>query len=146
MTVHKEAVSVTEMAKMVGLRRTRFYQLIASGVFPPPEHDATTRRPFYSRELQQKCLDVCHCNVGVNGQRVIFYAKRTKARSKPKRATTNNSQFDDLAKSLRSLGVADATPEKVKAIMMQLYPVGVKDVGGEMLRRVFLAFHGKCSE
>ncbi len=33
--VHKSAVSVSEMARMVGLSRARFYQLMTEGVFPP---------------------------------------------------------------------------------------------------------------
>ena len=37
--VAKMAVSVTEMARMLGLSRARFYQLVRSGTFPAADHD-----------------------------------------------------------------------------------------------------------
>ena len=42
----KVAVSVAEMAMMVGLSRVRFYQLVDAGVFPRPERHAETGRPY----------------------------------------------------------------------------------------------------
>jgi hypothetical protein len=45
----KAVVTVSEMARMVGLSRARFYQLQRAGVFPPPERDAETGRPCHSR-------------------------------------------------------------------------------------------------
>jgi len=52
----KAAVSVSEMARIVGLSRSRFYGLVNEGVFPPPVYDLRTRRPFYDLDLQQRCL------------------------------------------------------------------------------------------
>ena len=40
--VSKMAVSVTEMARMVGLSRARFYQLVRAGTFPPPDREPAT--------------------------------------------------------------------------------------------------------
>jgi hypothetical protein len=48
----KAAVSVAEMARMVGLSRSRFYQLIGTA-FPEPERQPGTGRPVYTEELQQ---------------------------------------------------------------------------------------------
>ena len=48
----KAIVTVSEMARMCGLSRARFYQLQKAGIFPPPERNAETDRPFYSEELQ----------------------------------------------------------------------------------------------
>ena len=53
----KSVVSVAEMARMVGLSRQRFYQLLG-GTFPYPLYDIATRRPFYTEEMQQVCLEV----------------------------------------------------------------------------------------
>ena len=53
----KVAVSVTELAKMLGLSRGRFYQLQKAGTFPRPQHDESGR-PFYSEEQQVVCLEV----------------------------------------------------------------------------------------
>ena len=53
----KCVVSVLEMASMVGLSRQRFYQLMGSA-FPWPLYSTTTKRPFYSEEMQRICLEV----------------------------------------------------------------------------------------
>ncbi len=71
----KKAVSVSEMARMAGLSRSRFYQLIGTA-FPPPVYDAKTRRPFYTASQQQTCLEVRHRNCGIDGRPVLFYARR----------------------------------------------------------------------
>ena len=42
MCVEKSAVSVAEMARMVGLSRSRFYQLVGTA-FPHPLYDVATR-------------------------------------------------------------------------------------------------------
>jgi hypothetical protein len=53
----KVAVSISEMARMVGLSRQRFHQLKGT-TFPEPMRDPETNRPFYDEELQQLCLEV----------------------------------------------------------------------------------------
>ncbi len=59
--------SVTEMAKIVGLSRARFYQLLKAEYFPAPKRDNETGRPYYD----QKGLELCqHCKkVGEGGKR-----------------------------------------------------------------------------
>jgi hypothetical protein len=49
----KVAVSVSEMARLVGLSRARFYQLIGTGTFPAPSYDPGSGRPYYDHEQQQ---------------------------------------------------------------------------------------------
>jgi len=140
----KEAVSVAEMARMIGLSRARFYQLIGSA-FPPPVYDVASRRPYYSSDLQTKCLDVRHRNCGIDGKPVLFYARRmmiapSRPRPSRKRTTVVNDQHNDLTEGLKSLGLMDVTAAQVGATVKQLYPCGVKDVDeGEVLRSVFLA-------
>jgi hypothetical protein len=46
----KAVVSVSEMARMVGLSRARFYQLQQAGVFPLPVYDVASRRPVYPQD------------------------------------------------------------------------------------------------
>src|SRR4051812_5990340 len=72
-------ISVSDMARRVGLSRQRFTQLVSEGVFPSPVYDVQTRRPFYTAELQERCLEVKRRNVGVNGRVVLFYTKRLPA-------------------------------------------------------------------
>ena len=79
MSVQKEtkaAVTVAEMARMCGLSRSRFYQLIGTA-FPRPERQPQTGRPIYTEELQQVCLEVRRRNWGIDGKAVLFYARRS---------------------------------------------------------------------
>src|SRR5258708_4026225 len=80
----KAAVSVAEMARMVGLSRSRFYQLIGTA-FPQPRRHPQTGRPIYTEELQQVCLEVRRRNCGIDGKPILFYARRlVSAPSKPR--------------------------------------------------------------
>jgi len=71
----KAIVSVAEMARMVGLSRARFYQLIRAGTFPQPLYDLRTRRPNYPEELQRVVIEARRRNCGVDGRPVLFYAR-----------------------------------------------------------------------
>ena len=71
----KAVVTVSEMARMVGLSRARFHELVEAGFFPSPVYCVTTRRPMYVEELQTTCLNVRRKNLGVNGKPVLFYAR-----------------------------------------------------------------------
>ena len=61
-------VSVSQMAKRVGLSRSRFYDLVKVGIFPSPVYCLCTRRPMFLTEQQAECLRVRSTNIGVNGQ------------------------------------------------------------------------------
>jgi transposase len=74
--VTKSAVSVTEMARMVGLSRARFYQLVRRGTFPSADQDAVTGRPCYFEEKQRQVLEVRRRNCGVDGTPILFYSRR----------------------------------------------------------------------
>ena len=142
--VHKSAVSVSEMARMVGLSRARFYQLMTDGVFPPPIYDLSTRRPFYDEEMQQTCLEVKRRNCGVNGKPVLFYASRHPLNGQPRRPTKPkakpkpNSEYADLIESLSCLGLT-ANGQQVDAAVQQCFPEGIQKLeSGEVVRDVFL--------
>jgi len=141
MTDPKSVVSVAEMARMVGLSRGRFHQLVGT-TFPFPVYDLRTRRPFYAAELQQICLEVRRRNCGIDGRPLMFYARRTTiATTTPSRRKRPNKVDDhaDLVKGLRSLGLGDATAAQVGTAIKELYPNGVQGVDhGEVLRMVFL--------
>ena len=150
MDVEKQAVSVAEMARMVGLSRARFYQLVGS-TFPHPVHDVATKRPFFPPDLQAVCLEVRRRNFGIDGRPVLFYARRMViAPAVPKRPrprpTPVNSQYDDLIDGLRALGLFDVTAAQVGAAVKELYPSGVNgNDEGEALRAVFLALRCRDS-
>jgi hypothetical protein len=137
----KAGVSVAEMARMVGLSRGRFYQLIGT-TFPFPIYDVATRRPFYTEELQHLCLEVRRRNFGIDGRPVLFYARRSIAAPKKAKRQPAKAKADDHAdfcEALRSLGLLTVTSADVKATIKTLYPSGVVGVDqGEVLRAVFL--------
>jgi hypothetical protein len=147
----KAAVSVTEMARMVGLSRARFYQLLEAGVFPQPGRDAETGRPFFNEELQKACLEVRRRNCGVNGKPVLFYARRappTPAPARPRKVTPRppRNEHADLTDALRGLGLASVTPAQVGAAVKELFPQGTAGVdGAEVVRAVFLHLRRKDS-
>jgi hypothetical protein len=105
----KAVVSIAEMARMVGLSRSRFNQLIGS-TFPWPLYSLSTRRPFYDEKLQHLCLEVRRRNCGIDGKPVLFYSRRpinTPPMRKPKQiAAVNNGKHADLIDGLKGLGLA----------------------------------------
>jgi hypothetical protein len=138
----KAAVTVSEMAKMCGLSRARFYQLQRAGVFPLPVYDVATRRPIYVEELQKLCLEVRRRNCGINGKAVLFYVRRQPLEPippKPRKTCPKKDQQDDLIVALRALGLTCVTAGQVRAAIAELFPQGVTGhEQAEIIRAVFL--------
>ena len=137
----KAVVTVSEMARMCGLSRSRFYQLIGSA-FPSPLVDKK-KRPYYSEELQAVCLEVRRRNCGIDGKPILFYARRTgTAPSKPNKSkapATTNPHHADLVEGVRSLGLASVTAADIAKALKEIFPSGVENQDdGEILRAVFL--------
>ena len=149
----KFAVSVSEMAKMVGLSRARFYQLVGAGTFPEPSHDPETRRPYFDEGQQAVCLDVRRRNCGVDGKPVLFYARRAQVRpapAQPRTTTESKTHSDthdkhlDILEAVKALGLTTATIADVRAAVNETYPGGVAGIDeGEVLRTVFLKLKGR---
>jgi hypothetical protein len=134
-------ISVSDMARRVGLSRQRFTQLVGEGVFPAPIYDVLIRRPFYTTGLQERCLEVKRRNVGINGRVVLFYTKRLPTPAPTAKAQNGqvNGHHAELLDGLKGLGLASVTAAQVEAAVKKLYPKGVKAVtSGELLRTVFL--------
>ncbi|MHB8974059.1 MAG: hypothetical protein ACYC4N_26790 [Pirellulaceae bacterium] len=86
----KAIVTITEMARMVGLSAARFRQLMRT-TFPSPLYSVATRRPFYPEDMQVICLKVRRRNCGIEGRPVLFYCRRggeASARRKPRTVKT----------------------------------------------------------
>jgi hypothetical protein len=138
----KAVVSVSEMARMVGLSRARFYQLQKAGIFPAPVYQAG--RPVYTEDQQQVCLEVRRKNRGINGQPILFYARRRgiqSARRAPKESkpTSKNRDVTALLDGLNALGLTTATAAQVVEVTKELFPQGTDGLDqAEVLRAVFL--------
>ena len=138
----KAVVSVSEMARMVGLSRQRFYQL-AGSTFPSPIYHIKTRRPFYTEEMQLVCLEVRRRNCGVDGKPVMFYAKghQLPKQSKPtsKKAKPTKSKHTAIVDAVKALGLSSVNDQQVDDAIGVLSPGGTSDTPeAEVIREVFV--------
>ena len=146
MSNEKKAISVAEMARLVGLSRTRFYQLVGSA-FPHPRYDLATKRPYYTPELQQICLDVRRSNLGIDGKPVLFHRRQgevSPVRPERSKRKPDDNRYKDLLGGLRSLGLAGVTVVDVEKALKELHvsDPALKDNGG-LLKAVFLRLKGQ---
>jgi len=129
----KAAVSVSEMARSLRLSRARFYELIESGVMPPPVYLIRTKRPYYPAELQAVCIRVRESGEGINGEPVVFYAarsstppaKKTRKNGSGSKATRSEPEIESLLNGLKQLGMNDPDSSAVEAIVAEMYPFGI---------------------
>lgn len=143
-------VSISQMARLIGLSRSRFHQLLKEGVFPQPANskDSNGRR-YYDEDAQAICLRVRRSHVGINGKPILFYAKRCAGsinKSQPKRAKTprraseppTTAPSDDLLDGLRQLGLGAVSPSRLSAALEVCCPPGTdRPPHDEILVRVF---------
>ena len=144
----KAIVTVSEMARMCGLSRARFYQLQKAGVFPAPVYQ--DGRPVYMEEQQRVCLEVRRKNRGVNNKPVLFYARRlmgttpvpkpAKKLSTPtKPSPQEKKDIAELLDGLNALGLTTTTAAQVVEVTKELFPNGTDGLDqGDVLRAVFL--------
>src|SRR5947209_14943338 len=124
----KAAVTVAEMARMVGLSRSRFYQLIGTA-FPEPERQPGTGRPVYTEELQEVCLEVRRRNCGIDGKPVLFYARRlgtasTRPKASKPKLEAKGKDVSALVDGLNALGLTTATAAQIQRVTEDLFPKG----------------------
>ena len=145
-------LSCAAVARRLGLSRQRFWQLRKEGVFPDPQIDEETGRPFYTEDQLELCMDLRKRNVGINGKIVLFYSARSTSllpsaprKKKSKRRETKN-RHQQLIDSLKALGTASVTDDQVESALSDLFPNGVGGVEqGELVRAVFLNIQRKNS-
>jgi len=140
----KAAATVTEVAALCQLSRSRFHELVRAGVFPGPVQNGPANRPIYTRELIGRCLEIRQTGVGLNGI-VVFNQKRA-SRATAKRAqraaapvAPKESAYSPLVAGLRSLGMTDVPESQIEKIAVTLFPDGLggHDLG-DVIRAVFL--------
>ena len=138
----KTVVSVSEMARMVGLSRARFYQLIGTA-FPAPIR-LEGNRPAYDRSLQEICLRVRRQNQGIDGKPILFYSKRTVVipRQAPTRRPTRRRKptqpkYAELIEALGQLGL-EATDAEIAGALAAGFPEGADGVDeGEVIASIY---------
>jgi hypothetical protein len=145
----KAAISVSEMAELCEVSRSRWYELVDAGVFPPPVRHPSIKRPVYDADLQAMCLEIRETGIGHNGLPVLFNRKiapkgKPLRREKPHSGrAVEETRTEVLLDSLKALGLS-ATPEAIKVAIAELYPEGTQSVPeGEIVRRLFLHLQRK---
>jgi hypothetical protein len=140
----KAAVSIAEMARMSGLSRSRFYQLIGTA-FPEPSRDEMGR-PFYTEEQQRVCMEVRRRNHGIDGKPVLFYAPRSSTTPRRALRATTVNPHAEIIEGVKALGLAGVTSAQVDVAIGESFPNGVAGVEpGELIRAVFLSIRRKNS-
>ncbi len=129
-------LTISDMARFVGLSRSRFYALMQQGVFPMPLYLIATKRPFFDERLRDECLKVRRTGLGVNNQPILFYPRRagppttrsgkSSLRGK-KKSTTINPRVLRLMELLKGLGIENPSPQSVTAALSECFPNGVDD-------------------
>ena len=140
----KAVCSVTELAIILGLSRTRFYQLQRVGVFPMPVFCIRTKRPFYPLELQKKCIEIRKTGVAHNGQPVLFYGEHknsNKAFREPSASgknSKNQQKCEELTNTLRRMGL-NVSYKAVEDAITALFPEGLQQQSteGQTVRDLF---------
>jgi hypothetical protein len=130
-------LSVAEMAMAVGLCRDRFYDLVASGVFPAPARDEVSGRPFYPPELQRRCHEIRRSGRGHKGQRVFFYrSKRQQSFHRRKTHASEPISVLKLHRQLQQLGI-DVSLQELQEAVARLFPTGLaKQNAGLVIQRL----------
>lgn len=127
----KAAVSVTAMARLVGLSRSRFYDYVRRNVFPQPVYSLATRRPFYTADMQQEILSVRQTGIGCNGAYVLFYEKQPR----PVGSSRRTEPANELIEGLKSLGLTNITVAQVNAAIAAAFPKGVDGIDEAVVLR-----------
>ena len=137
----RQATSVTEMARLVRLSRSRFYQLMDLGIFPQPMRHPRTKRPYFDHEQQAQCEAVRASGRGVNGEPVLFATmlrRSKKSEDVVKRPTEQprpdeSPVVDEIVHGLVGLGMPAVSRDSIKAALVESYPNGYADVDAPTL-------------
>lgn len=140
----RAAVSVSEMASLCQLSRSRFHTLVREGIFPSPVQPGESKRPYYTQDLIQQCLDIRRTGIGQNGQVVLFNRRSTRKGDRKRTAARKPTrEYPELVESLRALKL-NVTGEAVAAAVETVFPGGTEGVEQvEVVRKVFLYLQGR---
>lgn len=138
LNITKPIVSIQEICHMIGLSRSRFYQLLNSGFFPKPLYDERSNRPYFDAALQKQILESRNSGIGADGSYMLFYSPRKKVKTtKSKSSTKKNSIHQEFAGTLESMGL-DCNEKDVSVALTELYPDGTDGIDqGLVIRELY---------
>lgn len=146
-------ISMSAMAKLLNISRSRLYQLIDEDIILRPAYLLCSRKPMYTNEMATKNLEVKRNNTGINGKIVMFYSARKVVQSinniKPirQKAAPKDNQYTDLIEQLKNLGLEDISQANIVAAISELFPTGVNNINeDEILTSVFRHIKRQNSE
>ena len=136
----RAAVSVSQMARILGLSRSRFYVLMTKGVFLPPVYSVATKRAHFPRELQERNLQVRVEQIGVNGEFVLFQERHPAPQGgqSARSSSRQGARVTTLVLGLKSLGLETVNAAVVERALAASYPQGTNGTDETtILRTVF---------
>ena len=136
LSITKQVVSITDIAKMCNLSRARFYQLLEQKFFPKPLYDDRSKRPYYDLELQQKCLECRQSGIGVDGSYMLFYSPRKNGTVSHLKKKQVDPVSNELAETLQEMGL-ETTVKQVEQGLIEIYPDRVDQEQGVVIRELF---------
>jgi len=151
-------VSTPTMCSLMGISRSRYYQLLTGSFILPPVYSLENKRAYFTREMAERNIAVVRNNCGLNGKICLFYNTSRRAGSspvkpvknreqKPKPASDNKNPFQDMIEGLAQLGLPDVKSSQIESIVNKLYPHGVQNEGeGEVLKAVYRAIVAQNSQ
>lgn len=145
----KAAVSVSEMAELCEVSRSRWYELVDAGVFPAPVVILPIKRPVYDRSLIEKCLQIRETGISLGGWPVVWNRKRKKTSLTKQKATplakgqTADPLIEPIFDAIKALGL-NTTLQAVTDAVAANYPTGIEGQDqGDLIRKTFLYLQGK---
>jgi len=127
-------ITLQELCEQLGISKTRYYQLQKKGVFPAPQRAGN--RPIFDNNLVQQCVEVVRTRIGINGEPILFNAKK-KQEQVQKRPVSVKGEHDDLINALSSLGIT-VTKEQVATAIQSLPNSGFDLDEATLVKTVFL--------
>jgi hypothetical protein len=146
-------INISTMTKLLGLSRSRLYQLVEQGVLLKAVYLLNTKRPVYTREMAARNLEAKNSNVGINGEIVMFYSAKTPVisvktkktvRKSTERQSSSSNKYAEIVDALESLGLKDITPSLIDTSTEQCFPDGTENVTeDEIITEVFRYLKGR---
>lgn len=126
-------LTFSEMSEILGISKTRLYDLIRDGIFPEPMRNPANNRPYFSQQLTEACRQVVKTRVGMNGQPYTPNRKQKMGKA----TATHAGRHESLIVSLSGLGIT-ATPKMVDEAIKRLPDTAKGMEEGDLVKQIFL--------